>query len=111
LISPSAALSATGFSGTVSYAIAPALPTGLSLDSSTGVISGTPTAPQALTSYVMTGTGATSGSATAGVSIAISASPPPPPPPNPIPTLSEWAQVLMMLSMIGIVGYGRRRHA
>jgi hypothetical protein len=33
----------------------------------------------------------------------------PAPPPRPIPTLSQWAQGLMMLSMIGIAGYGRRR--
>jgi ribosomal protein S11 len=33
----------------------------------------------------------------------------PAPPPRPIPTLSQWAQGLMMLSMIGIAGYGRKR--
>lgn len=30
-------------------------------------------------------------------------------PPNPIPTLSEWAQILMMLSLIGLVGWSYRR--
>lgn len=32
-----------------------------------------------------------------------------PPPPNPIPTLSEWAQIMMMLAMIATAGlYGWR---
>ena len=34
---------------------------------------------------------------------------PNPPPPNPIPTLSEWAQILMMLMMIGTVGWYSRK--
>jgi hypothetical protein len=47
----------------------------------------------------------------APLSVTVSSpAPPPPPPPNPIPTLSEWAQVLMILSMIGIAGYGCRRY-
>ena len=63
---------ATGFTGSVSYAISPALPAGLSLNASTGVISGTPTAIQATTSHTVTGTGATSGTATATVNLTIS---------------------------------------
>jgi hypothetical protein len=29
----------------------------------------------------------------------------PPPNPNPIPTLSEWAQIVMMLAMIATAGF------
>lgn len=102
-ISPSTTLAATGFVGAVSYGIAPPLPAGLSLNTSTGVISGTPAVAQELTSYVITGTGATSGSATAAVSISISASP------NAIPTLSEWAQMGMMLCLLAVAGWFGRR--
>ncbi len=35
--------------------------------------------------------------------------PPSPPGPNPIPTLSEWAKILMMLMMIGTVGWYSRK--
>lgn len=35
--------------------------------------------------------------------------PTPRPPTNPIPTLSEWAQILMMLMMIGTVGWYSRK--
>ncbi|MDH6153745.1 hypothetical protein M2124_000001, partial [Polynucleobacter sphagniphilus] len=61
----------TGLVGAVSYAVSPALPTGLSISSSTGVISGTPSTAQAATTYTVTATGATAGSSTATVSIAI----------------------------------------
>jgi hypothetical protein len=40
----------------VSYSISPALPSGLSFDTTTGVISGTPTAIAVLTSYTVTAT-------------------------------------------------------
>jgi hypothetical protein len=70
-LTASSALSASGFSGAVSYAISPALPTGLSLNTSTGVVSGTPTAAQSATSYTLTGTGATSGTATTSLSITV----------------------------------------
>ena len=33
------------------------------------------------------------------------ASPTPPTPPQPIPTLSEWAQIIMMLAMIATAGF------
>ena len=39
---------------TASYSISPSLPTGLSLNSATGVISGTPTSASSLTSYTLT---------------------------------------------------------
>ena len=74
-ITPSTALTPIGFGGVVTYAISPSLPTGLSLNTSTGDISGTPTASQASAAYTITGTGATSGTATTAVSIAIAAAP------------------------------------
>ena len=45
---------ATASSGTFSYSISPALPAGLSINSTTGVISGTPTVATASASYVVT---------------------------------------------------------
>ena len=59
--------------GTVtSYSVSPALPLGLSLDESSGVISGTPTAVSASASYTVTATNGT-GSTTATVTIEVSA--------------------------------------
>ncbi len=48
------------------YAVSPSLPSGLSIDSTTGVISGTPTATRSATNYVVTatGTGSVTSSAT-----------------------------------------------
>jgi subtilisin-like proprotein convertase family protein len=54
----------------VSYAVLPALPAGLTLNTSTGVISGTPTTPTAAANYTITATN-TGGSTTASVSIAV----------------------------------------
>ncbi|WP_040481880.1 putative Ig domain-containing protein [Luminiphilus syltensis] len=70
-ITASTTLTATNFAGDVTYAVSPALPAGLSLDTTTGVISGTPTATQASTDHIITGTGATSGSATTTVTITV----------------------------------------
>jgi alpha-tubulin suppressor-like RCC1 family protein len=58
-----------------SYAIAPALPMGLSISPSTGVISGTPTAVTSTATYVVTATNA-AGSTTANVSITVNDIPP-----------------------------------
>ena len=55
-----------------SYSVSPALPLGLSLDASSGVISGTPTAVSASASYTVTATNGT-GSTTATVTIEVSA--------------------------------------
>ncbi len=49
---------ATGGDGAASYALTPALPTGLALDMATRTVSGTPTALQAATSYSWTATDA-----------------------------------------------------
>ena len=54
----------------VTYSISPALPAGLSLDTASGVISGTPTALSAVTDYTVTATNS-GGSATATVSITV----------------------------------------
>lgn len=72
-ITPTTAYTPDGFAGTPSYAVAPALPAGLSIDSATGVVSGTPTTAQDATTYTVTGTGSTAGSATATISIAVAA--------------------------------------
>jgi len=53
-----------------SYAISPALPAGLTLNSGTGVVSGTPTAVAAMASYTVTGYG-TIGSTTATLTITV----------------------------------------
>ena len=57
--------------GTVtSYSVSPALPAGLGLNTTTGVISGTPTAITATASYTVTATN-TGGSTTVGVTITV----------------------------------------
>lgn len=73
------AFTATGFTQAPTFAIAPALPAGLSIDPQTGVVSGTPTAPQASTEHVITAA-AGSQSATATLEVTIVEAPPPPPP-------------------------------
>jgi len=57
-----------------SYAVNPALPPGLSLGASTGVVSGTPTAVAAVATYTVTGTNA-AGSTTAALTLAVEAPP------------------------------------
>jgi uncharacterized repeat protein (TIGR01451 family) len=59
----------------VSYSVAPALPTGLSLNSSTGVISGTPSAIYANATYTITATNS-GGNTTANVDIRVNDGPP-----------------------------------
>ncbi len=53
-----------------SYTVAPALPAGLSLDTTTGVISGTPSAVTAQATYTVTGSNA-GGNSTVGVAITV----------------------------------------
>ena len=65
------AVTPTSSGGTVvSWSISPSLPAGLSLDTSTGTISGTPTTSSTSTTYTITATN-TGGSATATVTILI----------------------------------------
>jgi hypothetical protein len=73
-ITPTLALTPSNFSGSVTYT-ASSLPGGLYLDSTTGVISGTPTSTQASAATTITGTG-TSGTATTTVSISVAAAVP-----------------------------------
>ncbi|MFM6980387.1 MAG: putative Ig domain-containing protein [Micrococcales bacterium] len=74
-LTASSAITASSITGTVTYAISPALPAGLTMSTSTGVISGTPSAVSASRTYTITGTGSTSGSATATVVLAVTAAP------------------------------------
>ncbi|HMK72944.1 MAG TPA: putative Ig domain-containing protein, partial [Myxococcaceae bacterium] len=60
----------SGGGAVASYAVAPALPAGLSLDTTTGIIRGTPSAVTPATSYVVTATNA-GGSTTVSLSITI----------------------------------------
>ncbi|WP_433967148.1 putative Ig domain-containing protein [Tunturiibacter gelidiferens] len=76
--------------GTVtSYSVSPALPAGLSLNSTTGTISGTATSATVLTAYTITAANS-AGSTTATIQIAVN----PPPPSNlvyPQPTIAATA--------------------
>ena len=72
--------------GTVSiYSVNPTLPLGLSLNTSSGVISGTPSVSSASSSYTITATNSY-GWTTASVTIAIAAAPTPTPTPSPTPS-------------------------
>ncbi len=65
----------SGGGAVVSYGVTPALPAGLSLSTTTGIISGTPTTAAATASYVVTATN-TGGSTTDSVSITVKDAPP-----------------------------------
>lgn len=58
------ALTSNNFSSTVTYSISPGLPAGLSFDTNTGIISGTPTGPLSSTTYTITATGTQTSTAT-----------------------------------------------
>ena len=66
-ITPTTAITATGFE-TPTYTVAPALPAGLALNATTGVISGTPTAVSGAATYTIT---ATQGTLTASTTLSI----------------------------------------
>ncbi|HBJ72645.1 MAG TPA: hypothetical protein DDY88_02775 [Actinobacteria bacterium] len=63
-ITPTVPFMVTGFVNTPSYAIAPALPTGLSLNPSTGVVAGTATQALSTTNYKITAKGRTGAAST-----------------------------------------------
>ena len=73
-ITPTSSLTATNFLGAVTYSISPALPVGLVMDTSTGVISGTPTETATSKIFVITGVNG-SDSANSDVTITIAAQP------------------------------------
>lgn len=70
-VTPTTAFTVTGITGTKVFAVSPSLPGGLSLNTSTGVISGTPTESAVATTFTVTATDGTS-SATSTVTITIS---------------------------------------
>ena len=72
-------LSPTVTGSVTSFSVSPALPTGLSLNITSGVISGTPTVSSPETTYVITASNV-SGSATFGLLLTVSPAVPPPPP-------------------------------
>ena len=74
-ISPNIPSSSGG--AVVSYSVSPALPAGLSLNASTGAISGTPSSVTATATYTVTATNP-AGSTTVGLSITVSATTVPP---------------------------------
>jgi len=65
-------VNASGGTGTLTYSVTPALPAGL-VFSSTGTVSGTPTAVSAATTYTVTVTDANSATATATFSLTVNA--------------------------------------
>jgi hypothetical protein len=74
-ITASTAFTPTNFTGAVTYAVTNGtLPAGLSLSSTTGVVSGTPTAASTAT-VTITASGATAGTATATITFAIAVAP------------------------------------
>jgi hypothetical protein len=79
---------ATGFAGTpITYALSGGtLPTGLSFSTSTGVISGTPTATKTLTTYTVTATTSLGELATAAITLTVNA----PASSGPVTPLVEW---------------------
>jgi hypothetical protein len=64
-------LTSANFNGSASFRISPALPAGLAFNTSTGAITGTPTAAKTATTHTITGTGAISGSATATITLTV----------------------------------------
>ncbi|PZQ89814.1 MAG: hypothetical protein DI534_08520 [Leifsonia xyli] len=69
----SSTLTASGFDLPTSFTIAPALPAGLSLNAATGVISGTPSAASAATTYTVTASSADGDTATASWTLQVAA--------------------------------------
>jgi hypothetical protein len=71
-VTPTTAFTPTGLTAPITYSVSPGLPDGLTLNTSTGVISGTPTTQQSSLTYTITATSGGS-SATSTVSITIAA--------------------------------------
>ena len=90
--------------GCAAIAVYP-LPPGLTFSCATGqlVLTGSPTTPGIYT-FAITVTGNTSDTFTEFYRLEIQQGPP-----VPIPTLSEWAMILLVMGMIGLVGWRHRR--
>lgn len=72
----SAALTASGFSGAVTYSISPSLPAGFSFNTSTGIISGSSSSAISPSLFTITGTdGTTTAIATVTLSVTVPSSP------------------------------------
>ncbi len=71
-ITATTAFTATEIPGSKTFSITPALPAGLALNTTTGVVSGTPTSMQSAATYTVTASDGTA-SATATISITVSA--------------------------------------
>jgi hypothetical protein len=71
-VTPTTAFTPTGLTAPITFSVSPDLPAGLTLNTSTGVISGPPTAVQSSLSYTITASSGGS-SATSTVSISIAA--------------------------------------
>lgn len=91
-ITPTTAFTTTGFQSGVTYSIHPTLPAGLSFDTATGVVSGTPTTVAAQATYTITATGlsTTTGTTVTDTSKLILAVAP-----TPTPTLWPSAQEIL----------------
>lgn len=94
----------TGMKGNLTYTLlGGTLPSGLTLNSNTGVISGTPTGPAGNYPVVIKVADPFTSTSTPLVFVVSSS----PSPPQPIPTLGEWGAMIMVLMMLLVVG-GRR---
>ena len=71
-ITPTTAFTPAGLTAPITYSVSPDLPAGLTLDTSTGVISGTPTAEQSALTYTITADDGTF-TATSDVTITVAA--------------------------------------
>lgn len=71
---PSVAVTPTNTGGAATWSVSPALPSGLSLDASSGAISGTPTQPSPAGTYTVTASNG-SGRSTATLTLAVAAAP------------------------------------
>jgi hypothetical protein len=70
-MTPTAAYTLNGFSGTISYAIAPALPAGLVFNPVTGIITGTPLALVVSSVHTITATGSVVGAASTTITLSV----------------------------------------
>ncbi len=83
-----ATFSASGFDIAPTFAVAPALPAGLSLNATTGVVSGTPAAALSSTTFVVTATSTDGNTATAQWTLQVAAALVASATPTPTPTVS-----------------------